>query len=70
MLADRLDSRSEPGFIHVGIEDQSKIIDKNPDINPKYIISSDHEHLSEVMNRAYEILLDTESIDLIVGFAD
>ncbi len=70
VLADRLDSRSEPGFIHVGVEDQSSILDRNPSIVPNYIISSDHKHLSDVMNKTYELLVDTESIDLLVGFAD
>jgi len=70
VLADRLDSRSEPGFIHVGVEDHSKVLYRNPVIIPKYIISSDHKHLSEVMNKTYEILVDTESIDLLVGSAD
>jgi len=70
VLADRLDSRSKPGFIHVGVEDQSNILDRNPSIIPKYIISSDHKHLSEVMNKTYDILVDTESIDLLVGASD
>lgn len=70
VLADRLDSMSEPGFIHVGTEDQSSILDRNPSIIPKYIISSDHKHLSEVMNKTYELLVDTESIDLLVSSAD
>ncbi len=70
VLANRLDSRSEPGFIHVGVEDHSNVLDRNPVIIPKYIISSDHKHLSEVMNKTYELLVDTETIDLLVGSAD
>jgi len=70
VLADRLGSRSEPGFIHVGVEDLSNGLDINPDIIPKYIISSDHNYLSDVMNKEYELVVDTESIDLLVGSAD
>ena len=69
VLADRLDSRSKPGFIHVGVEDHSNVLYRNPVIIPKYFISSDHKRLSEVMNKTYEILVDTESIDLLVGSA-
>jgi hypothetical protein len=70
VMADRLNTNGEPGFIHVGVENESQILDSNPDFVPKYVISTDYLHLSEIMQTSYEIMVDTKSIDLLVNSAD
>ncbi len=70
VMADRLDSSGVPGFIHIGVENDSQILGSNFDFIPKYVISTDNLHLSEIMQNTYETVIDTESIDLLVISAD
>jgi hypothetical protein len=65
VLADRINHDGVPGFVHVGVEDISKIKDSNSNQLPKYIISTDPSRLSEVTNITYDIIVDTDSIDLL-----
>lgn len=70
VLSNRLDSDGLPGFIHVGVENESRKLSIYPINAPKYILSTDYSSLSEEMDHPYEIILHTDSIDLLVRSGD
>jgi len=66
VMSNRLDSEGLPGFIHVGVDNESRKLGGDPLIAPKYIITTmDHSDLSEKLHISYKTVIDTDSIDLL-----